>query len=166
MDDVIVIKKNTQDIETWRYDGQVLQRSAQAVLLRAYFNRADLPFHGMFFAQGDRFVEIYFTQHWYNFFEIYNHKDNSLRGWYCNVCKPAEFSDGLVSYVDLALDLLVFPDGRQLVLDEDEFKALDLPVELQKNARQALAELQTLFQPPIRWRLNNPHAGLPFPLTN
>ena len=29
-----------------------------------------------------------------------------------------------IRYVDLALDLLVFPDGRQLVLDEDEFEAL------------------------------------------
>ncbi len=31
-----------------------------------------------------------------------------------------------LSYVDLALDLLVFPDGRQFVLDEDEFLKLDL----------------------------------------
>ena len=49
-----------------------------------------------------------------------------LRGWYCNIGKPALLDGDCLSYVDLALDLLVFPDGRQFVLDEDEFLRLDL----------------------------------------
>ena len=51
----------------------------------------------------------------------------------------------MLSYVDLALDLLVFPDGSQLVLDEDEFAALNLSPSEQAAARQALAELQSSF---------------------
>ncbi len=51
---------------------------------------------------------------------------------------PAEFSDGKIAYIDLALDLLVYPDGRYLILDEDEFEALALPHEQQAKARQAL----------------------------
>ena len=50
-----------------------------------------------------------------------------------------------IRYADLALDLLVFPDGRQLVLDEDEFAGLDLPRILQEQARAGLRELQRLF---------------------
>ena len=68
-----------------------------------------------------------------------------LRGWYCNVGKPALLDGDCLSYVDLALDLLVFPDGRQVVLDEDEFLNLDLsPVDRQ----QALAALEELKSSP------------------
>jgi predicted RNA-binding protein associated with RNAse of E/G family len=46
----------------------------------------------------------------------------------------------------LALDLLVYPDGGQLVLDEDEFIALPLSPAVRTAARQALAELRNHFQ--------------------
>jgi hypothetical protein len=46
----------------------------------------------------------------------------------------------------LALDLLVFPDGRQIVLDEDEFNALPLSEAERQSALAALAELQALFR--------------------
>ena len=49
-----------------------------------------------------------------------------------------------MSYVDLALDLLVYPDGRQLVLDEDEFQALSLDTATHVKAQAALNELQRL----------------------
>ena len=143
--EIIVIKLNPQHKETWRYSGEVLQRTATSVLIEAFFNRDDLPFHGITLGRGDRFVEIYYTNRWYNIFEIYNRDDGSLRGWYCNVTRPAIMLDNEIHYVDLALDLLVYPDGRQLVLDEDEFAALKLPPTTRRRARLALVELQTLF---------------------
>ena len=45
---------------------------------------------------------------------------------------------------DLALDLWVAPDGRTLVLDEEEFAALPLRPMEREAARRALAELQRL----------------------
>ena len=45
---------------------------------------------------------------------------------------------------DLALDLVVYPDGRSRVLDEDEFAALPLSAEERSRARRALEELQEL----------------------
>jgi len=53
--------------------------------------------------------------------------------------------DGRVSYVDLALDLWVSADGRQTVLDEDEFEALRLDEELKAGALKGLDELKQLF---------------------
>ena len=38
-------------------------------------------------------------------------------------------AEDVISYVDLALDLWVAPDGTQTVLDEDEFAAIDLDAE-------------------------------------
>lgn len=148
-----VIKLNVERRETWRYTGQVLHRSADSVLLEALFNRDDLPFHGMTFKRNDRFVEIYYTDRWFNIYEIYDRDDGHLKGWYCNVSRPAEIADEQICYVDLALDLLVFPDGHQLVLDEDEFSNLPVDSQTRADARAGLEALQSLFQPPVSMRL-------------
>jgi len=141
---ISILKLNPARQETFRYTGQVLQQTAEAVVLEAFFNRPDLPFHGLVMGLGDRFVEIYFSRRWYNIFEIHDREDGHLKGWYCNITLPAEISPQQVAYVDLALDVLVFPDGRQLVLDEDEFAALDLDPATRIQALAALHELQGL----------------------
>lgn len=52
--------------------------------------------------------------------------------WYFNVTEPPLISEELVEYADLALDVLVTPDGVTTVLDED-----DLPDDL-SSARRAI----------------------------
>ena len=152
--DVVVIKQNLAGVETWRYNGTVLKKEVDSVLIEAFFNRKDLPFHGIVFAEGDRFLEEYFSDRWYNIFEIHDRITGNLKGWYCNVTRPAVITDTEISYIDLALDLLVFPDGTQLVLDEDEFEALDLAEEDHKHAMKALAELRTLYKHPIPFTMD------------
>ncbi len=144
MDEITVVKCNHLGKETWRYTGAVLKQSAKAVLLQAYFNRPDLPFHGLVLGQGDRFVELFYNDRWYNLFEIHDRATDALKGWYCNVTRPAQIAPGRVTYEDLALDLLVYASGGQLVLDEDEFAALCLPPDDQQQALAALAELRRL----------------------
>jgi predicted RNA-binding protein associated with RNAse of E/G family len=139
---VEVIKRNLEGRETWRYTGQVLERTPHRVRLEARFNRADVPFHGILLREGDRFEEWFYADRWYNIFEIHDKDDERIKGWYCNVCCPAEFPPGEVSYIDLALDLLVYPDGRQLVLDEDEFEALELDPALRAGALRGLEQLK------------------------
>ena len=141
-----MIKRNPQGIETWRYSGHVLERGANFIRLEALFNRDDTPFHGIVLGRGDRFVETFYADRWYNIMEMHDRQSGELKGWYCNVTCPAEIGIGVVSYIDLALDLLVYPDGRQLVLDEDEFDGLGLSVEDSQVARQALRELEQRFQ--------------------
>lgn len=156
MQEITVIKRNHLGRETFRYTGQVRQRRPEAVLVEAYFNRADMPFHGLLWKHNDRFIEAYYTDRWYNILEVYDRDDGSLKCWYCNVSYPAEIVDGAVSFRDLALDLLVFPDGRQEVLDEDEYAGLSLSAEDDRRARAALAELRALFAPPVRVKLDQP----------
>jgi len=152
---VEVLKLNLAGQETWRYTGQVLEQRPEAIIIEARFNRADTPFHGILLGQGDRFVEIFYNDRMYNIFEIHDRADDHLKGWYCNVCRPAEFHPGEIAYVDLSLDLLVYPDGRQLVLDEDEFavQAKQLSEAEIKNARAALLALQELFRQPNGFHL-------------
>ncbi|GAB4402237.1 MAG: hypothetical protein OHK0052_25610 [Anaerolineales bacterium] len=143
-DDVWVVKQDVEGRETWRYRGRVLAREAAWLRLEAFFNREDTLFHGIWLKKGDRFVETFYTDRWYNVFAMYDRDDGGFKGWYCNVCFPAEFADDAVCYRDLALDLLVYRDGRQVVLDEDEFALLHLPPEAGAQALVALAQLQAL----------------------
>jgi len=143
---ITVVKLDVHGRETWRYTGQLIERGQDYVVLEAYFDRADSLFYGMPLCAGDRFIETYYANRWYNIFEIHARENGDLRGWYCNITRPAQITDHRVSYVDLALDLLVFPDGRQIVLDEDEFAALPLSDAERHQARIALDELRARFR--------------------
>jgi uncharacterized protein len=147
MPGITVIKRNALGEETWRYGGKVLKQTGNAFIIEALFNLDDIPFMDIELKRGDRFVELFYTDHWYNIFEIHDRDDDKLKGWYCNVSKPAvfELNDNL-SFVDLALDLWVSCDGTQSVLDEDEFEALALDGYTRKKAIRALAELKTIFR--------------------
>ena len=140
-----VLKKNLAGEVTWQYEGVVLHREENAVTLEASFNRDDMPFMDIVLKRNDRFVEIFYSDRWYNIFEIYDRDDGKFKGWYCNIGKPAIFDDDSISYVDLALDLWVSADGRQSVLDEDELNELNLDDELKQKAYDGLKELQILF---------------------
>jgi len=150
---IVVLKRNLAGQETWRYEAKVLQVSPNAVLLVAGFNRPEMMFHGILLGQGDPFVEIYLNDRWYNIYEIHDKADGRIKGWYCNISLPAVFEDDSISYVDLALDLLVYPDGHMLVLDEDEFAELNLDETRQEGARRALDELKGWFDQPVTLRL-------------
>jgi len=145
-DRVTIIKQNHRGQETWCYAGRLLVSAENHYILEAFFDREDMQFHGLSLCKGDRFVETYYTDHWYNIIEIHAREDDHLRGWYCNISCPVKVQGSRLSYIDLALDLLVFPDGRQMVLDIDEFEALDISTHTREQALIALEELKELFE--------------------
>jgi hypothetical protein len=146
--DISLIKRNHLGVEVWRYPGRMVKKNSKGVLVQAAFNRSDLPFHGLVFKQNDRFLELYLFDHWFNIYEIHDRDSDEVKCWYCNVTRPAEIGDDSIAYDDLALDLLVYPDGRQLVLDEDEFTSLNLSSTDAQQARSGLAQLQTILKNP------------------
>ncbi len=150
MPGVTVYKLDLSGRVAWQYDGQVLRREADRVVLEAFFNRDDAPFMGILLKRGDRFVETFFSDRWYNIFEIHDRDDGGLKGWYCNVGKPAAIADSQVSYVDLALDLWVAADGTQTVLDEDEFEALGLDEATREKALGGLDAVKEYFSREFR----------------
>lgn len=138
-------KKNLAGDVVYEYEGDEIRRDANSIVLEARFTREDMPYMGIVLKKDDRFVEYYYTDRWYNIFAIYDRDDGALKGWYCNIGKPAVIEDGVVSYVDLALDLWVSADGKQTVLDEDEFEALNLTDGLREGALTGLNELKQVF---------------------
>ena len=149
---IIVQKKNLAEEVTWQYEGVVLRREENMVMLEALFNRPDTPFMDVVLKANDRFVETFYSDRWYNIFEIYDRDDGQIKGWYCNIGKPAVIEESIVSYIDLALDLWVSISGEQTVLDEVEFEALGLDNALKTSAVHGLEELKQYFlnnKPPL-----------------
>lgn len=101
------------------------------------------------FERGDVFTEHYWRDRWYSVKEV-RAGDGALKGWYCDMTRPARVSGGALDVrlqaEDLELDLWVSGDrSRVLRLDEDEFLAAGLPEsdpEAAAHARAALDELE------------------------
>jgi predicted RNA-binding protein associated with RNAse of E/G family len=143
MESMTVRKLDHTGSQVTAYPGRVLWRDDHAIVLRTGWERAPLDLGFVVLEPGDRWTEHFYADRWYNIFEI-RASDGCLKGWYCNVTRPARIYGREVAAEDLALDLWVAPDGEMQVLDEDEFAALPLTPAERKTARQALAELQAM----------------------
>ena len=145
-DTITILKLDHHGREVWRYPGRVLARDAHTIRLEGFYNRDDATVGYAVFKRGDRLVETFYSDRWYNVFAVYDREDGALKGWYCNVTRPATITDEAVSSDDLALDVWVSPEGIVTVLDEDEFAALELSDAERDAARRALWELVELAQ--------------------
>jgi len=142
MTDSITVKKlNPKQEVIITYDGSVLERTSETIVLEARFNRETMDLGYAVLEHHDRFIEHFFADRWYNIFEIHSVRDDHLKGWYCNIAQPAIFCAETIEQVDLALDVWINPDGSYRVLDRDEFEALDIDRVTRLRARQAVGEL-------------------------
>lgn len=141
-----MVKLDHRGQEKWRYHGQVLDREPSSITIEAVFDQADEDFQGFLLRKGDRFIERHYADRWYNVFAVYDGTSGRLKGWYCNITRPARIETDRVSAEDLALDLIVRPDGSWIVLDELEFEAQQLSVAEREYALAALTELKELAQ--------------------
>ena len=130
----------------WQYEGALLRRRPHSLTLEAFFDTGDVPVADVLFQRGDRFVETYFDNRMYNMFQIFGGGDSGLKGWYCNLSRPAVLAETFISWVDLALDLWVSPDGTQTVLDREEFESLQLDPSERAQTLAALVELHRRFR--------------------
>lgn len=146
MSAITIHKRDHTGRETWHYSGVVLARGPGFVQLEARFNAPDRDLGYTVFRRDDRFVEWFFADRWYNIFEVHAVEDDHLRGWYCNITRPAQLEAEHIYADDLALDLWVAPDGSLLTLDEDEFAALGLDPHTAAQAMAGLDELRTLVE--------------------
>jgi hypothetical protein len=146
MTQLTVYKLDDKGVPVWSYPARELARRHHMVRLEAFFNRDDIDLGFATFARGDRFVEYFYSDRWYNIFAVYVGDSARLKGWYCNICRPATLGHQTITCEDLALDLWVTPDGQAIVLDEEEFAALALTAEERTQARAALADLLALSE--------------------
>ncbi|MBN1230529.1 MAG: DUF402 domain-containing protein [Anaerolineales bacterium] len=150
IEQIIVEKQNHFGNSVFRYAMQVITRHPESIYLWGQFTPSSVSLPGLTLATGDWLLETFFSDRWYNIFEIYSGETDLLKGWYCNVGHPAVITTKLVTYKDLAIDLVVLPDGEKIILDMDDFKGLDLPKKIKQNALRALDTLNHNEFIPVR----------------
>ena len=94
--------------------------------------------------KGTVSFEHYWPANWYNVFRFHE-PDGTLRNYYCNITMPPVLLGDTLDYVDLDIDVLVWPDGRCDVLDRDDFERnivrFGYPQDVIDRAEQSLTEL-------------------------
>jgi hypothetical protein len=139
-----VIKRNSDGETTLTYEGRVLERDMHHVCLQARFegNSRDLGY--MYLKQGDVFTEWFYANRWYNVFKVEDRDTGRLKGFYCNLTRPADIQAEYVAADDLELDVFVRPNGKTLLLDEDEYQALALSDHERAQVDAAVSHIKAL----------------------
>ncbi|MHB0869027.1 MAG: DUF402 domain-containing protein [Chloroflexota bacterium] len=121
-DELILVRKlNYEDRESWRWSGKLVERRDGVMVIDAIFNAPPRDLGYMKLESTDLFHEYYYSDRWFNIFQVFG-TNGTMKGWYCNICKPAQFLDHQIDFVDMVLDVFVYPDGRSMVLDQEEFQ--------------------------------------------
>ena len=129
---------------TITYTGELLRQEPGYMLIHARWERPLLDLGYITFEPGDHFYEHYYSERWYTIFELRG-ESGALKGWYCNVSRPAQFDTAMIVSEDLELDLFVAPDRVQLLrLDLDEFAARGFDRSDPETHAAALAALDEL----------------------
>ncbi|MCW1093137.1 DUF402 domain-containing protein [Streptomyces sp. RS2] len=96
------------------------------------------------FEAGDVFTEYYWRDRWYSVKEVRT-AAGVLKGWYCDVTRPAVLTGTELVVEDLDLDLWRSADGTDVRrLDEDEFAESGLADRDPGAAAAAVAALDEL----------------------
>lgn len=142
---ITVVKLNTLGEPKVQYQGEVIKQLPGEVVISAYWTRPTLDLGYTRFEPGDHFIEYYYADRWFNIFDI-STPDGRRKGWYCNIARPAHIFNDHIEQVDLLLDVWVNPEGKPLILDEDEFASdTTLSDEQRNSAKQALQDLLQLI---------------------
>lgn len=140
--DVILMKAGRVKI---RYPAEVVADDGTVVTVRAPWAAPGVRDFGFVrFEPGDVFTEHYWRDRWYAVKEVRT-STGVLKGWYCDVTRPAVRNGATLTVEDLDLDLWCSADGRTILrLDEDEFTQSDLTTRDPQAASAALAALNEL----------------------
>ncbi|HLG61312.1 MAG TPA: DUF402 domain-containing protein [Ktedonobacteraceae bacterium] len=142
---ITVVKQNPRGEAKIQYSGEVIEHLHDGVVIQAYWKQPVKDLGYTQFEPGDSFVEYYYTDRWFNIFDIAR-AGGRRKGWYCNIAEPASISGEYIKQIDLLLDVWVDPGGKTLILDENEFESdTTLSDEQRKGARQGLQQLLELI---------------------
>ena len=137
-----VFKQNHLGKPVFSWKGELLTESPTCRLVRAYFSGAEaVPVDKVTFRKGDLMLERYYTDRWYNLFEVHEGLSDQVKCWYINLSYPALFNTESITWQDLALDLVVYPSGEYRLLDEDEFDDLLIEPEVRKTCLETVQEI-------------------------
>ena len=141
-----VIKLDANGEFELSYKGALREQTDDFICVDAVFAFADRDLGYIQLRRGDRFREWFYRDRWFNIFRVRDRDSNALKGWYCNITRPPIIGARQVAAEDLCLDVFVYPDGRALLLDEEDFAELNLPPDDEEKAWQAVDAIRCLVE--------------------
>src|SRR6266852_730276 len=78
---ITVTKLNPLGERKIQYQGEVIQRLSHGVVIQAYWKQPAKDLGYTLFEPGDQFIEYYYTDHWFNIFDI-SSANGTHKGWY------------------------------------------------------------------------------------
>ena len=144
-------------INSRKFDGEI-HRSWKAELIRRKNSLLELvgifefevnhPHLG-FIRRATISYEYYWLDRWYNVFRFHE-PDGELRNFYCNLNMPPMLNNGVLDYIDLEIDVLVWKDFSFEILDMDEFEEkaakFNFPADLKIKTEKSLDELLKMIK--------------------
>ncbi|WP_329340896.1 DUF402 domain-containing protein [Streptomyces sp. NBC_00663] len=142
--EVVLVKAGRTKI---RYRSELVADDGNHLTVRAAWAGDGVRDFGFVrFEPGDVFTEHYWRDRWYAVKEV-RAGDGTLKGWYCDVTRPAVLDGAELVVEDLDLDLWRSADGTDVLrLDEDEFAESGLAERDPEAATAAVAALDELEQ--------------------
>lgn len=143
------------EVASTKFDGSMHYRYTMTVVADAgahlrVWAPAGTPMHsyrGDFLATRHFLMLHYADRNWN--LEVMWEPDWTPNKHYVNIALPSSWHDGTLRFVDLDLDLVIWPDGTVRLLDEDEFtehsEQLGYPDWLVERAWSAVDEVRGLI---------------------
>ncbi|MCL4509178.1 MAG: DUF402 domain-containing protein [Chloroflexi bacterium] len=117
------------------------------LVILLYLPSAPMQFPLLDLPPGSMSFGFYWPDRPYNVY-AWVRPDATLAGLYCNVATATHFSNNVVTWLDLIIDVLITPAGIPRVLDEDEVPAdLNpfLKAAIEAGKRRVLADVPLLL---------------------
>lgn len=144
MIDVTVISRAYDKSIRRSWKATLIRREGALIELVGEFDRDVEHPHLGSISRGTVSHEYYWLDRWYNIFRFHE-PTGELRNYYCNIGMPPTFADSVVDYVDLDIDVLIWPDHTCEVLDQVEFDLnackYSIPKQVHEKVHENLADL-------------------------
>jgi uncharacterized protein len=129
--------------------GELIEENSSLLLYRGVFDRDVIHEHLGLIECGTISYEYFWLDRWYNIFRFHK-ADGTFRNFYCNIAMPPTVNEDLIDFVDLDIDMIVDPNGRFVIHDEDEYERnaekYDYPASVRNGVSAAVEELTRMIR--------------------
>ena len=142
-------------VQAYKHDGSLHRQWSPAFLVEetddywALASRASLvnEADGRKWMTKEKAIFLLYKKKWMNVIAMF--KEGRGICYYVNIASPTLFADGYLKYIDYDLDVKLYPDGIERVLDENEYErhtqTYGYPEELSKVVERSKIKVEEMI---------------------
>lgn len=120
-----------------KWSGGLVRNTDGVIVLIAKFEKAVEHNDLGVIEAGTVSFEHFWLDRWYNVFRFHR-PGGDLLAYYTNIAMPAVIENDALCYVDLDIDVILWPDGGVEVLDRDDFEENSVKFGYAEGDKQAV----------------------------